>query len=62
MRLTDLFARYSWDELFDLACRDGLTALVEELRQMETADGDCLHVPRTKPHDDASAILIEVTG
>ena len=62
MRLTDLFARYSWDELFDLACRDGLATLVDELRQMETADGDCLHVPRTKPHDDASAILIEVTG
>ncbi len=62
MRLTDLFARYDWDELFDLACRNGLAALVEELRQMETADGDCLNVPRTKPHDDASAILIEVTG
>ncbi|MFO1171048.1 MAG: protein phosphatase 2C domain-containing protein [Hyphomicrobiaceae bacterium] len=62
MRLTDLFARYSWDELFDLAARDGLSALVDELRQMEVADGDCLHVPRTKPHDDASAILLEVMG
>jgi hypothetical protein len=62
MRLTDLFARYGWDELLDLACRDGLAVLVDELRQMETADGDCLHVPRTKPHDDASAILLEVTG
>lgn len=62
MRLTDLFGRYTWDELFDLANRDGLAALLAELRQMEMADGDCLHVPRTKPHDDASAILLEVTA
>lgn len=62
MRLTDLFGRYGWDELIELAGRNGLANLVDELRQMETADGDCLHVPRTKPHDDASAILIEVTG
>lgn len=61
MRLTDLFARYTSDELMTLAGRDGLATLLAELRDMESADGDCRHVPRTKPHDDASAILLEVT-
>jgi hypothetical protein len=60
MRLVDMFGRYTGDELVDLAGRAGLAALASELREMEKADGDCVHVPRTKPHDDASAILIEI--
>lgn len=60
MRLVDMFGRYMGDELVDLAGSAGLAALARELREMEAADGDCVHVPRTKPHDDASAILIEV--
>lgn len=60
-RLVDMFGRYSHDELMRIACAQGLAALTKELREMEAADGDCVHVPRTKPHDDASAILLEVT-
>ncbi|MEZ5923774.1 MAG: protein phosphatase 2C domain-containing protein [Hyphomicrobiaceae bacterium] len=60
MRLVDLFGRYSSDEMVEIALRQGLPALADELREMERADGECVHVPRTKPHDDASAILVGI--
>jgi hypothetical protein len=62
MRLVDLFGRYGADEMVRLAGESGLAALARELREIETADGDCLRVPRTKPHDDASAILLEIVA
>jgi hypothetical protein len=62
MRLVDLFGRYTPDEVMCLAGGIGLAKLARELREMEAADGDCLHVPRTKPHDDASAILLEIVA
>lgn len=62
MRISDMFGRYATADLIDVCCNVGLAAVAEELREMERADGDCVHVPRTKPHDDASAILLEVVA
>ncbi len=60
MRISDMFGRYATADLIDVCCDAGLASIAEELREMERADGDCVHVPRTKPHDDTSAILLEI--
>jgi hypothetical protein len=62
MRLVDVFRRYDLAGLVAAARSHGLAALAEELRGLERADLECLAHPRTKPHDDASAILLEVAG
>ncbi len=62
MRISDLFGRYATADLIGVCRAAGLASIAEELREMERADGDCVHVPRTKPHDDASAILLEVVA
>lgn len=59
-RLADVFARCRAADLLGLACEQGLTAMLAELRSLEEADGQCLAHPRTKPKDDASAILLEI--
>lgn len=59
-RLADIFKRYRAPDLLDEASRRGLPDLVAELRTIEEADPDCLEFPRTKPHDDASALLAEI--
>lgn len=59
-RLSDVFGRYRAVELIDEAGRRGLAALLAELRALEEGDAQCLAFPRTKPKDDASALLIEV--
>ena len=60
MRISNMFGRYATADLIGICGNAGLASIAEELREMERADGDCVHVPRTKPHDDASAILLEI--
>jgi hypothetical protein len=57
-RLADVFHRYPAVDLARAAATNGLSSLLGELRTLESADADCVGYPRTKPHDDASAILI----
>jgi hypothetical protein len=60
-RLVDHFRRYDAAGLLAAASTRGLAALGAELRALEDADPDCREVPRVKPYDDATGLLIEVS-
>lgn len=59
MRLVHVFERYRSGELIAAASERGLADLLAELRTIEADDGNCQRFPRTKPSDDASALLLE---
>ena len=59
-RLVDTYQRYDPAGLMLAARERGLEALYEELRAIELNDADCRRIPRLKPEDDASAILISL--
>ncbi|CAK0756777.1 putative PPM-type phosphatase domain-containing protein [uncultured Gammaproteobacteria bacterium] len=60
-RLVDTYHVYdSADALVAAAVRDGLAALVLQLRQIEGDDPNCSRFPRLKPTDDATALLIAI--
>jgi hypothetical protein len=60
MRLADVYRRHRPEHLPGLVRRHGIAALLSELREIEAADPDCHAIPRAKPRDDASAMLIAV--
>jgi len=60
-RLVDTFQRFSDRELVEAAASLGLKELFSNLRCLEARDPNCLHYPRLKPSDDASAILVQVS-
>ena len=59
-RLCDVFRRWPVADIEGVARRRGLASLLAELRTIERTDEDCRSYPRTKPHDDASALRAEV--
>jgi hypothetical protein len=59
-RLVDTFARYDDVALIDAVERRGLDALLEELRELESADPECTAHPRFKRHDDATALWVAI--
>jgi hypothetical protein len=61
-RLVEPFRRYSHAALLDAAWVGGLAPLAAELRGIESEDAACRSYLRLKPHDDATALLIEVAG
>jgi hypothetical protein len=61
-RLVDHFHRYDAAGLVAAALDRGLGALIEEVRQLERADPQGRAVPRVKPYDDATAILLQITA
>lgn len=61
MRLVEIFERYDRASLMEAVLRRGVNALHDELRGLEAADPECLRHPRTKPSDDATALLLTVT-
>lgn len=60
-RLLD-FRRYDLDSLFAALPERGVEALIDELRVLESADGQALDYPRLKIHDDASVVWGTVRG
>ncbi|MDN6856843.1 protein phosphatase 2C domain-containing protein [Pseudomonas sp. CAN2814] len=58
-RLLD-FRRYELQTLFAELPERGVEALIDELRALESADGQALDYPRLKIHDDASVVWGEV--
>lgn len=60
MRLADVYRRYRGPQLLGEGRRRGLAAVVAEMRELEAADPECLAIPRAKPRDDASAMLLAV--
>jgi hypothetical protein len=56
-RLVDRFGTMAWLQLLDLLDREGPYALIMQTRQAESTDPEGRRWPRSKRHDDASAIL-----
>jgi hypothetical protein len=57
-RLVDHFQRYEAAGLLQASFERGPEALLDELRALEAADPDYLAVPRVKPMDDATALIL----
>ena len=58
-RLVSPYGRYSDTELIKRAGREGLGALLTELRAMEVNSADDASIGRLKTSDDATALLVE---
>ncbi len=58
MRLVEIFHNYTAETLLDAALKNGLAALIAELRQLETSDAQCIQFPRAKTSDDATGLLL----
>jgi hypothetical protein len=56
-RAVDLFGLLDWRGLLDLLSDRGPGELIRRVRRAECADGDRRRHPRTKRHDDATAVL-----
>lgn len=56
-RLVDRFGTMAWPHLLDVLDREGPYALIVQTREAENGDPEGRRWPRSKRHDDASAIL-----
>lgn len=57
-RVIEPFGRYGVADFFLDAARGNLSAMAVQLRAMERADRQCLHFPRIKCADDATALCV----
>ena len=48
-----------WESWVSLYRERGLTGVCQTVRDLQTADPNCLRYPRLKPQDDATAVAIE---
>jgi hypothetical protein len=56
-RLVDRFGTMAWPHLLDLLDREGPDALIMQTRRAESADPEGRRWPRSKRHDDVSAVF-----
>lgn len=56
-RLVDRFETMAWPHLLDVLDREGPYALILQTREAENGDPEGRRWPRSKRHDDASAVL-----
>ncbi|MGW3354210.1 hypothetical protein ACWDFL_02150 [Streptomyces bungoensis] len=60
-RWTETFREGDWTALFDLVAKSGARALVDRVRERETADREeRAFLGRAKTHDDATAVFVEL--
>ncbi|GAA2721724.1 MULTISPECIES: hypothetical protein [Streptomyces] len=59
-RWVEVFREGAWAECFALLAKEGPRALVERVRQAEAADAQCRAFRRGKPHDDATAVYVQL--
>ncbi|WP_225823274.1 protein phosphatase 2C domain-containing protein [Streptomyces naphthomycinicus] len=60
-RWTETFREGDWTALFDVVAKDGAGALVERVRELETADREeRAFLGRGKTHDDATVVHVEL--
>jgi hypothetical protein len=60
-RLVEPFGHYSWDRLLSLAPSE-LNDRMGELRRLERQDPQCVAFPRWSVSDDATALMLGLTG
>lgn len=58
-RWTEVFRAGEWAGLFALVRKEGPEGLIARVRAAEEADPGGAAFPRGKPHDDATAVLVE---
>ncbi|WP_253879567.1 protein phosphatase 2C domain-containing protein [Actinomadura rupiterrae] len=59
-RPVDPFGVVTWDECFHDLAQNGPAAWLRRLREIENSDPDRTRWPRSKRHDDATAVLISL--
>ncbi|RAJ56294.1 protein phosphatase 2C-like protein [Streptomyces sp. PsTaAH-130] len=60
-RWTEKFHQGDWTGLFDVLAKDGARALVDRVRQLESADArERAFLGRGKTHDDATVVFVEL--
>jgi hypothetical protein len=60
-RLVDRFGVMAWPGVFDVLDREGPYSLILQTREAESSDPEGLRWPRSKRHDDATAVLCQFT-
>jgi hypothetical protein len=61
-RAVEVFGADDWAGTFALLRKAGPEALIARVRALEDADPAGAAVPRGKPYDDATAVLVEIQG
>ncbi|MEU0332565.1 hypothetical protein [Streptomyces sp. NPDC006193] len=60
-RWTEMFREGDWTALFDVVAKEGARALVDRVRELETADREeRAFLGRSKTHDDATVVYVEL--
>jgi hypothetical protein len=59
-RAVEVFGLYGWSELLQRAEEHGPAALIADVRTAEHADASGQDYPRSKAHDDATALLVHL--
>ncbi|MGI5457971.1 hypothetical protein ACQEWB_33310 [Streptomyces sp. CA-249302] len=59
-RWVEKFREGDWEDCFRFVRKEGAGALVERVRALETADTERVFLRRSKAHDDASAVYVEL--
>lgn len=59
-RTVEVFGDDGWADVFTLLRKAGPEALIARVRTRENADPSGTEVPRGKPYDDATAVLVEL--
>ncbi|MCT9090886.1 hypothetical protein N4G70_18780 [Streptomyces sp. ASQP_92] len=59
-RWVEKFREGSWQDCLALVRKAGVDGLVERVRELEAADGERVFLGRSKRHDDATAVWVEV--
>ncbi|MDJ1135233.1 protein phosphatase 2C domain-containing protein [Streptomyces iconiensis] len=60
-RWTETFHLGTWPDLFALTQKEGPHSLISRVRTAESAGPTSTSLPRGKPHDDATALLADLT-
>ncbi|MFF3344058.1 protein phosphatase 2C domain-containing protein [Streptomyces sp. NPDC002779] len=59
-RWVDTFGAGEWPDLFDVVRKEGAQSLIDQVRALELADEDRAFLRRSKTHDDATVVFIEL--
>ncbi|MFF9690170.1 hypothetical protein [Streptomyces sp. NPDC014623] len=59
-RWTEKFREGDWAAVLRVLRKEGPQGLIDRVRELERADTDRVHLRRSKTHDDATAVLVEL--
>ncbi|MGW0910229.1 hypothetical protein ACWD1Z_00580 [Streptomyces sp. NPDC002784] len=59
-RWVETFGAGDWPDLFDVVRKEGAQSLIDQVRALELADEDRAFLRRSKTHDDATVVYVEL--